>query len=216
MIEIERIRAFLNSDGIEGPQQLRGYIPCNVRGGGTANYRGGPNPDKYEPMGVSGVTIATGVDLGQTDIRTMRDWGVEPGLVQTLIPYIGRTKRDAVMALNREPLTISQDEADHLDRQFHSAYAALVATRYDRDAGKGAFENLPWQAQTAIFSVLYQRGVNSPKRYQHVWDKLVRGDWFGAARDFGTAANWNGYMTRRRKEAMLLAELAGGANGGKR
>lgn len=211
MIEIERIRAFLNGDGIEGPQQLRGYIPCNVRGGGTANYRGGPNPEKYEPMGVSGVTIATGVDLGQTDIRTMRDWGVEPGLVQDFIPYIGMRKKDAVMALNRAPLTISQDEADHLDRQFHSAYAALVAARYDRDAGAGAFENLPWQAQVAIFSVLYQRGTGSPKKYQPTWDRLVRREWAAAAKDFGNSGLWNGYMTRRRKEGALLAQLAGTA-----
>ncbi|WP_302608478.1 pesticin C-terminus-like muramidase, partial [uncultured Desulfovibrio sp.] len=41
--------------------------PCNLTTGGTANYTGGPNPERYVPMGVSGVTIGTGVDLGQKD-----------------------------------------------------------------------------------------------------------------------------------------------------
>jgi hypothetical protein len=39
-IHLTHIRAFLNRPGIEGPQQLRGYIPCHRLCGGTANYRG--------------------------------------------------------------------------------------------------------------------------------------------------------------------------------
>lgn len=75
-IETARIRAFLAT--VEGKQQTQGYIPCDLVGGGTANYKGGPNPERYRPMGVSGVTVGTGVDLGQTDAATLvRTVGVQ-------------------------------------------------------------------------------------------------------------------------------------------
>ncbi|MEG6503236.1 pesticin C-terminus-like muramidase, partial [Desulfovibrio sp. 1214_IL3152] len=73
-IETARIRAFLAT--VEGKQQTQGYIPCDLVGGGTANYKGGPNPERYRPMGVSGVTVGTGVDLGQTDAATLVRIGV--------------------------------------------------------------------------------------------------------------------------------------------
>ena len=43
-IHIDKIAEVLRRPGFEGPQQLRGYIPCDLTTGGTANYYGGPNP----------------------------------------------------------------------------------------------------------------------------------------------------------------------------
>ena len=94
-IHLDEIREVLNRPGFEGPQQLRGYIPCDLTTGGTANYYGGPNPERYVPMGISGVTIGTGVDLGQTDAATLGGMGVNPGIVNQLRPYLGQRKAAA-------------------------------------------------------------------------------------------------------------------------
>ncbi|MDE5878712.1 MAG: hypothetical protein K2G99_01590, partial [Desulfovibrio sp.] len=84
LVEIEE---FLRGPYCEGPQQLRGYIPCKLTTGGTANYRGGPDPERYIPFGQSGVTIATGVDLGQQDAPTLLRLGLLAGSVHPLRPY---------------------------------------------------------------------------------------------------------------------------------
>ena len=83
----------------------------------------------------------------------------------------------------------------------------VLINRYDRDAGKGAFEKLPWQAQAVITSILYQRGVNSPSKFKSTWQALVDKNWKKAARDFQTPAIWNGYMSRRRAEGKILEQL---------
>ena len=203
-VDLQKIIGVLRRSGFEGPQQLRGYIPCNLVGGGTANYTGGPNPERYRPMGISGVTVGTGVDLGQTDVATLRDIGVSEPLIRRLRPYIGERREDAVEALHAAPLTLAQDEADALDMSMISHHVAKISARYDRDAGTDAFAALPWQAQAVIVSLLYQRGVGSPKKYPNTWAALVRADWRDAADRLRNARLWQGYHHRRASEGRLL------------
>ena len=192
----------------EGKQQLRGYIPCNLNTGGTANYYGGPNPARYEPMGISGVTIGTGVDLGQTDAATLQKIGVPEALTTLFQPYLGKQDVAAVYALHAAPLSIGKSEADALDAAMLHHHVNKIAARYDKDAGAGAFESLPWQAQAVIVSIQYQRGVKSPSKYPNTWAALVRRDWADAARRLQTASFWDGYQSRRAAEGRILEEIA--------
>lgn len=59
MADIEYISDFLNTPGVEGKRQTRGYIPAY-----PGNFTGaqGQNPTRYKAIGASGVTIATGCD----------------------------------------------------------------------------------------------------------------------------------------------------------
>ena len=207
-IHIDKIREVLRRPGFEGPQQLRGYIPCELTTGGTANYHGGPEPEKYRPMGISGVTIGTGVDLGQTDANTLGGMGVNPGIVNQLRPYLGQRQAAAVAVLHRLPLTISQDVADELDAAMLNHHITRIADYYDRAVGlPGRFATLPWQAQAAIVSIQYQRGVKSPRKYPNTWSALVRQDWADAAARLGNGRLWSGYQRRRRLEGRLLEQL---------
>lgn len=207
MSYLQKISEVLHQPGFEGPQQLRGYIPCNLVGGGTANYYGGPNPERYEPMGISGVTIGTGVDLGQTDAQTLLGMGVPESLTTLFRPYLGKRQEAAVYALHAAPLSIGKDEADALDSAMLGHHVQKISARYDRDAGSGAFDALPWQAQAVIVSIQYQRGVNSPSKYPNTWAALVRRDWADAARRLCTGHFWTGYRQRRSLEGRLLEEL---------
>lgn len=207
MIHMQEISEVLHRPGFEGPQQLRGYIPCDLSSGGTANYYGGPNPERYEPMGISGVTVGTGVDLGQTDADTLRGMGVPEALTTLFRPYLGKRDVEAVYALHAAPLSIGAEDADRLDSAMLGHHVQKISARYDRDAGSGAFDALPWQAQAVIVSIQYQRGVNSPSKYPNTWAALVRRDWADAARRLCTGHFWSGYRQRRALEGRLLEEL---------
>ena len=207
-IREDKIIETLRRPGFEGPQQVRGYIPCDLVGGGTANYLGGPNPERYIPMGISGVTVGTGVDLGQTDADTLRGIiGVADALIRRLRPYLGQRKEDAVAALHAAPLTLTQEEADALDTAMIRHHVLKIARRYDRDAGQGMFGDLPWQAQAVIVSIQYQRGVKSPQKYPNTWSALIGRDWADAARRLKTGSFWSGYQARRAREGRLLDAL---------
>ena len=192
----------------EGAQQLRGYIPCNLNTGGTANYYGGPNPERYAPMGISGVTIGTGVDLGQTDAATLQKLGVPEALTTLFRPYLGKQGVAAVYALHAAPLYISKLEADILDTAMLNHHVNKIAARYDRDAGAGAFESIPWQAQAVIVSIQYQRGVNSPSKYPNTWKAFISRDWADAAARLKNGRLWTGYQSRRAAEGKILEEIA--------
>ena len=206
-IETARIRAFLAT--VEGKQQTQGYIPCDLAGGGTANYRGGPNPERYAPMGVSGVTIGTGVDLGQTSAEELTRMGVSSTTINSLRPYLGQSGPAAVDVLARLPLTVSQAVADELDEALHTRHIGIAQARYDKDAGAGAFEALPWQAQAAISSIIYQRGPGSIRKFANTWAAFVRQDWSDAARRLMNGAIWERYQSRRAAEGRLLLGIGG-------
>ena len=192
----------------EGKQQLRGYIPCNLNTGGTANYYGGPNPERYAPMGISGVTIGTGVDLGQTDAATLQKLGVPEAMTTLFRPYLGKHDVAAVYALHAAPLSIGKSEADILDTAMLHHHVNKIAARYDMDAGAGAFESIPWQAQAVIVSIQYQRGVNSPSKYPNTWKAFINRDWADAASRLKNVRLWTGYQSRRAAEGDILEEIA--------
>lgn len=206
-IHTDKIQEVLRRPGFEGPQQLRGYIPCDLTTGGTANYKGGPNPERYVAMGASGVTIGTGVDLGQTNKDTLRGMGVSNAVVYKLMPYLEQSRAAAVDALHRLPLTLSQAAADELDEAMLNHHISKISAYYDAATDPGTFASLPWQAQAAIVSIQYQRGVKSPRKYPNTWKAFVNQDWKDAAYRLGTGRFWTGYQGRRRLESELLKEL---------
>jgi len=221
-IDLAEIRAFLNRPGIEGPQVLRGYIPCKRLSDGRGRNYIGPegtaplgveypaagDPGGYAAMGVSGVTIATGVDLGQTDAQALVRGGLEPGIANTLRPYFGLRQNAALHKLHALPLAVSPDAACALDNATLGVHAGLIGRRYDSDRPATAFAELPRQAQAAIFSLLYQRGTGVAGKAPNTWAALVAGDWRGAAALLCDASLWDGYQLRRRMEGALLKEIA--------
>ena len=208
-IHLAHIRAFLNRPGIEGPQQLRGYIPCHTKNGQSANYRGPESgaPENFSAMGISGVTIATGVDLGQTNAETLLRNGLDGGIVNMLRPYFMLRNNAAIAKLHALPLTVAHDTANELDRITLAVHARIISARYDSFHPPTPFEELPWQAQAAIFSLLYQRGTGVSAKAPNTWAALVRGDWKDAATRLGTPAFWDGHQARRTLEGALLKEL---------
>ena len=105
MADMAYITDFLTK--VEGPRQVRGYVPCNrISDGKGRNYIGAVgvppcgvqypatgDPSGFRAMGASGVTVATGCDLGQTDIPTLKAYGLtDEDLLCKRDPYIGLKK----------------------------------------------------------------------------------------------------------------------------
>lgn len=200
------IFAFLHRDHLEGPQALHGYIPCHKVAGGTANYRGIGDPAAFIAMGASGVTFATGVDLGQTDITTLTNYGLDAGIINFVYPYLGLKKQAALQKLHALPLTVSQDIANQVDRAVHAGYLhRYVIPAYDKAAQK-PFANLPKQAQAVIFSLCFQKGCTGVRKdWPKVWNHLIQQDWPSAAKEL--LHGFSQYASRRAVEGRELMEL---------
>lgn len=190
------IRAFLTR---WETRQLAAYIPCRKR-----NYTGAR---AYDPalhgavIGVSGVTVGTGLDLGQQAEDDLRRMGLPDALIARFRPYLGKRTAEAVAALQAGPLLLSEAECDALDAAVHADYIARAAARYDADAEE-PFADCPPEAQAVIVSLFYQLG-SPTTRYPRTWRLLCAGDWEGAARELRT--RFSRYANRRADEGLLLA-----------
>jgi len=206
MIDIKYIGKFLNRDGVEGPRQTVGYIPCR-----PGNFYGRPNQDpaRYSVIGVSGVTVATGVDLGQTDDEELRGYGVGEDLIRKLKPYLCRSSYHAIRVLANAPLSITEAEAEELDDCVHRGeLERYIRPCYEKASGI-SFEDIPLQAQAVVFSICYQLGCSGVKRRApKTWAFLTARNWLSASEELihGFKGR-NQYEGRRRIEGQLLAEV---------
>lgn len=219
MADIKYISDFLTK--VEGPRQRRGYIPSYVKSSGKIrNYigrEGTPDdgvqfpatgsPLLYKAMGASGVTIGTGCDLGQTDIPTLRGYGVkDETLLAALAPYIGKKRDGALLKLFNDSLLISMEQARVLDNAVHGGYLdRYVRPAYDRDS-KVKFDDLPRQAQAVVFSCCFHKGCTGVRRdWPKTWKYFTTQDWCKAS--YELKHGFTSYVGRRTLEGKLLEEL---------
>lgn len=204
LIDINYISNFLSQ--VEGPRQTTAYIPCFLKSGGTANYKGGPNPENYKAMGASGVTIATGCDLGQTDSATLLAYGLEPAIVDVFQSYFGKKKDAAIAALHKWPLVISQDAAKQTDLAVHKGYLHRYVIPAYNKASQREFSLLPKEAQAVIMSVCFQKGCTGVRKdWPKLWQFLISQHWKAAANEL--LYGFSQYKNRRQTEGRLLKAL---------
>ncbi len=168
---------------LEGGAQLTGYVP---------------DPDNSK----SGVTIATGFDLGCRDADSLFCFPDE--LCEKLSPYLGLKKHEAAAALSLTPLVITADEAELIDMHSKADMLHLLKTRYNK-VSRVPFYQLPEQAQTVIASVAFQYG-NLERRCPNFYKTAISQNWkqmLIELRNFGDR-----YATRRNREADYLGAIA--------
>lgn len=178
---------------LEGAGITKGYVP--VKNG--------------VPLGVSGVTIGTGVDLGQQSSTGLVSMGVPPEVIRKLTPYLGAKKEAAQALLKRLPLALSAEEVKALDDAVFARYTRDIEARYNRDNPAQKFSYTPRQAQAVVVSLLYHRGLSSPSKFPNTWKALLRGDWADAAARLCNGSLWDGYQARRAQEGALLKSIGG-------
>lgn len=152
----------------------------------------------------SGVTVATGFDLGARNEDDLRRLGIQGSLLKKLLPYLGLKKQDAATALKKSPLSISAAECLQIDNVVKTHYLTQLAKRYNNAISSGAvkFEDLKPEFQTVVTSVSFQHGLELSRSAPKFWASIVAQDWKRAInilRDFQDQ-----HPTRRNKEADLM------------
>lgn len=171
---------------------------------------GGIRLDGYVPAPAgskSGVTIATGCDLGQRNRADLRALRLPLSLIDKLAPYLGVTRSDAVKLLNEKPLRISLLEAQLIDKAVKRDHLAKLVERYinsDHNVRKVDFFSLPAEAQTVIASLSFQYGTLSVKT-PRFWKAATSQDWAAVERELRNFQDR--HPTRRHLEADLLARM---------
>ena len=176
----------------EGVGKEIGYVPVNKTTG--------------KIIGKSGVTIATGVDLGDKDRNFFNDMDVSEEIITKLEPFFNLKGADAL--LQAENLKLSSHEVKELDTAIKKKYGNDVINAYEKDSGKN-FEDLTSAQQTVITSVAFQHGdleTSAPNFWNQVlndkWDAAIANlrDWDGTGKPSQT-------QDRRDLEADLLEGL---------
>lgn len=149
----------------------------------------------------SGVTVATGVDIGHMTSQTYLALRFD---VQNLLtPYLGLVGIKAQQKLNERPLELTQEQADYLDSGTQTHMTDELTETYNQFS-KVSFSSIPDEAQTIICDVFYQYGPLN-KKAPKFWGRVIVQDWKGAQeelRNFGDA-----YPTRRNAEADYLTPI---------
>lgn len=167
---------------LEG-NETRGYVPKGEDG---------------SVLGKSGVTIASGVDLGHRDYDSLIKIGIPEKLAIKLKPYLGLRGKDAAKVASG--LELSKDETKLLNRAVKKSESARVIRMYEKDSGK-KFNDLNTGQKTSVMSVGFQYG-NLPNKTPDFWKGVTSGKWddvLKELRNFGDK-----YKTRRNKEADYL------------
>ena len=198
------------SNGIADPNVIRSGQALHLQQSDSIDpsfIRGqeGFRLDGYVPDPLSsrsGVTVGTGVDIGQMSAADIGALDIPQGLKQKLAPYAGLIGQNAVNFLNSHPLHLTQDEANTLDRVVRQNTIGGVANRFNLAAPGNSFADLPPAARTVVTDIAYQYGSNLAQRMPSFWSDVTAGRWDSVAqklRNFGDR-----YSARRNAEADLL------------
>ena len=173
--------------GNEGGQYLHGYVP----------KRDG------EPIATSGVTIATGVDLGVRNTYDLARLGLDDDTIKELTPYLGLKGDKAASFLQAHPLTITAEQADALDSGAINSIVDQLQRLYDTDSSVD-FWTLPANTQTAVADLAYQYGPNLASSTPIFWSEIIVQDWQMAADELNDFHD--PYGPRRMAEGALMQD----------
>jgi len=146
-----------------------------------SDLEGGSKTVGYVPatgVSKSGVTIATGFDLGQRNENDLKALKLDTALISKLRPYLGVKEVNAQAVLKKQPLTITSNQAQAIDKAVKSAHVSQLKSKYDAAPGnKKKFVDIPPEAQTVIVSASFQYGVGLSTRAPKFWKAVTAQNW---------------------------------------
>lgn len=153
----------------------------------------------------SGVTVASGFDLGARNTHDLSRLGIKVELLNKLKPYLGLKGLNALEKIKHNPLNISTTDCAFIDNALKTHFISSFSLKYNQAITSKSlkFQELPWQAQTVMISVAFQYG-NLCTETPQFWEALTAQDWvktISILEDFKDK-----YKPRRLREAALLKE----------
>ena len=182
---------------LEGNQRLRGYVPFK-RGGVVA--------------GRSGMTVASGFDVGQWSMPELTAMGLPTPLLDKLKPFVHVNFKHLnkshvaaeVAKLGPVPI-LTKAEADLCDGSVFSTILGQAQKEWDRKRAKDvpAFNALPAGWQTVWLSRFYQEGPATHVALGRTFRAhALAGEWDDA---ITSLSSYTEYRERAKAEADLLA-----------
>ena len=158
----------------EGSRILSGYVP-DAKGS------------------KSGVTIATGFDLGARNLADLK--GLPKAIIDKLKPYLGIKGAQAQEVA--KDLSVTDAEAQAIDEFSKKEATDRLKAKWQSATGE-SFDDLPKHKATVVASVAFQYG-DLESQTPNFWRQITKDDWNAAEknlRNFG-----DNYSTRRNLEA---------------
>lgn len=144
----------------------------------------------------SGVTIATGFDIGQRSSDDLHLLLPEQ-IALKLTHYCGAKGMQAAALLANSPLLLTEPETKVIDTCVKAQLVKSLVHKYNR-VSSVPFGNLPECAQTVIASVAFQYG-NLAKRCPTFWGLVITQNWQGMVNELTNFGDR--YTSRRISEA---------------
>ena len=163
-----------------------------------------PTGNDGKPIGQSGVTVGTGIDVGQMSMAEFDKLPLDAATKQALKPYVGKKGAEAQAALRLAPPTPLRDEVLRgLDSHMINESVDELRSQFPQ------FDSLTDEAQTVALSLRHNFGPSSLKF--NTMNNLMDGNWQEAFTELTDANKWKNpeLYKRRVKEANLLR--SGGA-----
>lgn len=154
--------------GQEG-YKLKGYVPKDKKG---------------NVIGHSGVTIASGFDLGSRSKQSLKASGLSDELVSKLTPFAGLRGEAAVKAA--ENLNITDEEGLAINQYAKQDSLTQLDKEWMKATGE-SFASVPKHKATPIADLAFNHGVKKITGY-NFWNQVTNDDWEGAEanlRNFG-------------------------------
>ena len=144
----------------------------------------------------SGVTIGSGLDLGDRNINDLK--GLPQEIIDKLEPFLGLKGNNAVAVAKK--LNITKEEAKIINTFAHKQSLTKLKKKWNKDS-KIKFNKLNKEQATVLASVAFQYGdlkTKTPTFYR----LALAGDWQGVYDELIDFKD--NYPTRRKKEAAYL------------
>ena len=161
--------------------ETTGYVPVDKDG---------------KVLGSSGVTIASGFDLGQRGINDLQ--GLPKELVKKLSPFVGLQGTNALADAGK--LVLTDEEALIVNKFAKKQELGRLSKKWKAETGTD-FSTLPIEQATAIASVAFQYGDLETKT-PNFWKQVTTDDWDGAKKNLANFGDK--YDSRRKRELAYL------------
>lgn len=154
----------------------------------------------------SGVTVATGLDIGQWTEKGLKTLGMPEPLLERMRPYIGKKGKAAEELHGQQGgFELTDQEVRLVDTLLKADALRAINTDLLEKTGK-LMDDFPLEAQQVMVSMYHNFGAKVFK--YGTWKELVDGNYGEAARRLRNTAEWKSLHERRAREADVLSVLA--------
>lgn len=127
-----------------------------------------------------------------------------PGLLNKLSAYIMKSKSSLTKTVKDNPLILTGTEAEITELKKKEQHVMKLIREYNLSS-RTAFQKLPSEAQTVLFSLTYQYGIDKLKTtFSDVWMAALNQDWAFIHELLDQAGV---HVSRRRNEAELIRKI---------